>query len=305
MNNINFLAISDIHDNLRAVRKLRALEKNTFDAVIVAGDMGNKKDDDIMNILSSFECPILFVYGNWDNTQSYDKKFSQNCIHLHQKIVFINGYSFTGFSGCQASWGENPIAKEIISKTELKYEEYTKMISEIRSNAYKESAPIRETHSLACKKYLDLINTKNKQAKAYKKELEKISEEKTRQLKKIYHELDKILKSKAYNKYLKDLFKAYKDSEIANRLELFRILKNENCDFSKTFLITHDRLFKTHTEAPNLFCHIFGHRHGFKHTIFKGTQFINVSALDTDCEATYCKISVIDSEMKISCLSLR
>ena len=112
------------------------------------------------------------------------------------------------------------------------------------------------------------------------------------------------MKSKKHKNYINDLYKSYKDSEIANRKALFRILKDQNCDFSKTFLVTHDRLFKTHIEAPNLFCHIFGHRHGFKHTTFKNTEFINVSALDIDCEATYCKINVANSEMKVSCLSL-
>lgn len=108
MGKINFLALSDIHDNVRAVKKLRAREKNTFDAVIIAGDIGDNKDDEILKILSSFDCPILYIYGNWDNTQSYDKKFSQNCIHLHQNIVNINDYTFSGFSGCQTSWGRTP-----------------------------------------------------------------------------------------------------------------------------------------------------------------------------------------------------
>ena len=37
---MRLLAFSDIHNNLVAVRKLRALEKNTFDAIVVAGDIG-------------------------------------------------------------------------------------------------------------------------------------------------------------------------------------------------------------------------------------------------------------------------
>ena len=70
------------------------------------------------------------------------------------------------------------------------------MIGQMRHTAYQESEPIRKNYSLACQKYYDLINKKDKQAKSYKKELEKISEYKTAQLKRIYRELEKTLKSK-------------------------------------------------------------------------------------------------------------
>src|SRR5580692_7142348 len=69
------LAFSDIHHNLVAVRKLRAFQSNSFDAIIVAGDIGNEAAVEFFKILSSFKCPILYVFGNWDHSLSYRKKF--------------------------------------------------------------------------------------------------------------------------------------------------------------------------------------------------------------------------------------
>jgi len=38
---MRLLAISDIHGNVEAVRRLRGRERNAFDAVVVAGDIGS------------------------------------------------------------------------------------------------------------------------------------------------------------------------------------------------------------------------------------------------------------------------
>ena len=61
------LALSDIQNDLVAVRKMRAQEiRNAFDAIVVAGDIGGEQEQDIFKILSTFRCPVLYVYGNWD-----------------------------------------------------------------------------------------------------------------------------------------------------------------------------------------------------------------------------------------------
>jgi predicted phosphodiesterase len=61
------LAFSDIHHNLEAVRKLRASEANSFDAVVVAGDIGSESANKFFKILSTFNCPVLYVFGNGDH----------------------------------------------------------------------------------------------------------------------------------------------------------------------------------------------------------------------------------------------
>jgi predicted phosphodiesterase len=56
---MKILALSDIHHNLVAVRKLRAAEKNVFDVILVAGDMGSESAGKLLNILATFQCPVL------------------------------------------------------------------------------------------------------------------------------------------------------------------------------------------------------------------------------------------------------
>jgi predicted phosphodiesterase len=80
---MRFLLVSDIHGNVTAVRKLRAMETNRFDAVVVAGDIGSKGAAETMGVLASFECPVLYVYGNWDRDLAYDANFGADCHHLH------------------------------------------------------------------------------------------------------------------------------------------------------------------------------------------------------------------------------
>jgi hypothetical protein len=38
--------------------------KNVFDAIVVAGDIGNDGAPEFFRIMQSFKCPILYVYGN-------------------------------------------------------------------------------------------------------------------------------------------------------------------------------------------------------------------------------------------------
>jgi predicted phosphodiesterase len=110
---MRLLAISDIHNNLVAVRRLRTLETNAFDAVVVAGDLGNAAAPQILEILTSFKCPVLYVYGNWDHALDYVSAPLPNVHLIHQNIVTVGDRHFTGFSGCPTQWGNNPIARKL------------------------------------------------------------------------------------------------------------------------------------------------------------------------------------------------
>ncbi|QJR82626.1 hypothetical protein CA267_018640 [Alteromonas pelagimontana] len=107
---IRILAFSDIHNNLTCVDKLISqVSGEKFDCVVVAGDIGNQTAPTFFEKLSVLPFPICYVYGNWDSKLSYNTKFSDNSIHLHQNIQEIGGYYVVGFSGCPAHWGHNPI----------------------------------------------------------------------------------------------------------------------------------------------------------------------------------------------------
>ena len=115
---MRLLAFSDIRNNLVAVRKLRTSEKNSFDAIIVAGDIGNESAADFFKILATFECPVMYVYGNWDNKLGYKSSFGPCCQLLHSNVITIGNISFTGFSGCPTDWGKNPIARKLYRRIE-------------------------------------------------------------------------------------------------------------------------------------------------------------------------------------------
>jgi hypothetical protein len=116
---MKLLAFSDIHENLVAVRKLRAQEKNTFDAIVVAGDIGNKSAADFFRILATFKCPVLYVYGNWDHELGYGTSFGRHCHLIHSNVITIGDISFAGFSGCPTNWGKNPIVQELWHRLEI------------------------------------------------------------------------------------------------------------------------------------------------------------------------------------------
>jgi Icc-related predicted phosphoesterase len=64
---MRLLALFDIHNNVSCVRKLREQETNRFGALVVAGDIGRQRAAEVLAILKTFACPIVFVNGNWDD----------------------------------------------------------------------------------------------------------------------------------------------------------------------------------------------------------------------------------------------
>ncbi|CAK07649.1 MULTISPECIES: metallophosphoesterase family protein [Rhizobium] len=101
-----FLACSDIHNDVIAVRQLRAREANDYDAVIVAGDIGSERPDEVFDILRSFECPVLYVFGNWDRRLERNRNFGADCHRLHLTPFSIGGLSLVGESidGIDPDW---------------------------------------------------------------------------------------------------------------------------------------------------------------------------------------------------------
>jgi predicted phosphodiesterase len=109
---------------------LRASEENSFDAIIVAGDIGNESVTDFFEILATFKCPILYVYGNWDSRLGYKTSFGKQCHLIHSNVITIGNISFTGFSGCPTHWGKNPIAQSFQSQPDSMKSETLKLNKE-------------------------------------------------------------------------------------------------------------------------------------------------------------------------------
>jgi predicted phosphodiesterase len=107
---IRLLALSDIHNNVPCVRKLRAQEENAFDALVVAGDIGGHRTEEIFGVLRSFGCPIVYVYGNWDHELARDDDFGRDAHLLHLNVIRIGSINFTGFSEFRSERDPHPRA---------------------------------------------------------------------------------------------------------------------------------------------------------------------------------------------------
>jgi predicted phosphodiesterase len=94
---MRILAFSDLHNNVACVRKLRAQERNDYDVIAIAGDIGSHRAHEIFEVLRSFECPIVYVYGNWDRKLGFEQSFGQDCHLVHLHAVDIGHLTFTGF----------------------------------------------------------------------------------------------------------------------------------------------------------------------------------------------------------------
>lgn len=94
---MKILAISDIHNNLACVRKLRAQEANAYDVIAVAGDIGTRAAGEIFATLASFECPIVYVHGNWDRMPD-DAKFGAGAHLVHLEAAKVGSLTFVGYS---------------------------------------------------------------------------------------------------------------------------------------------------------------------------------------------------------------
>lgn len=93
---MRLLAISDIHNLVPAVQELRAREANDFDAVLVAGDFGSDAAQPIFDILSTFNCPVLYIRGNWDYQYEVSTNFGPNCFHIHDEPFAIEDWHVIG-----------------------------------------------------------------------------------------------------------------------------------------------------------------------------------------------------------------
>ncbi|CDX35589.1 conserved hypothetical protein [Mesorhizobium sp. SOD10] len=118
---MRILACSDIHNNVETVRKLRSREANVYDAVIVAGDLGSNAAQEIFDVLGSFGCPVLFVFGNWDRRLSHQQDFGGQCHHLHLSPFRLGGFSVIGESidGIDPAWEALRAEIEANSPSEL------------------------------------------------------------------------------------------------------------------------------------------------------------------------------------------
>lgn len=118
---MRILAFSDIHNNVSAVRKLREREVNRYDALIVAGDIGSDAAQSIFDVLRTFDCPVLYVLGNWDHRLRHDQDFGSGCHHIHLAPFRVGSLVIVGESidGIDPAWNSIRTETEAIKPVEL------------------------------------------------------------------------------------------------------------------------------------------------------------------------------------------
>ncbi|HLY06669.1 MAG TPA: metallophosphoesterase family protein [Rhizomicrobium sp.] len=269
---MKLLALSDAHANIIAVRKLRAQERNEFDAIVIAGDLGGDSAAELFNVLNTFRCPIIYVYGNHDDSLKYNKKMKGQNTLLHMNIIKCNEFAFAGYSGCQANWGQNPIALNILGGTPTSLEFVTGNL-EAEFLAYRrKKADIEHAYDRAIGRLKGVTRKKQKL---------KLIEQRDAEIAKAHKPMEVILEGRKYRTLRSDFEKIQKlKHEVlrANREKLLETIHQSGVSPSNLIVVTHERTPWKYLGGA--FLHLFGHRHGFADHVYKGARCINVSALD-------------------------
>jgi Icc-related predicted phosphoesterase len=275
---MRLLVLSDIHDNIEHIQLLRAQVQNVYDAVIVAGDIGNSIVQEFYSILDSFECPAFCVYGNWDHDQEYRSVLSQRCKLVHHTIETIGQYVLSGFSGSPTSWGRNPFYLDEQRRLNQKHRDVLALEEAALSIIKSRMAAIEGD-------YADVLlaldaRTEDHSHTAYKQKIRDISAKKIRAINRVYTELRKLHKTPAHKAYTVDSASLPKLVLERNRTKLFKLLETSRVPQDKLIVLTHERLYRTAEEGLQPLLHIYGHIHEHSFRTFKGTHYLNAAAID-------------------------
>ncbi|MCG7861118.1 MAG: metallophosphoesterase family protein [Candidatus Thiodiazotropha endolucinida] len=277
---MRILAFSDIHDNLACVRKLCAhIQVSDYDLVIVAGDIGDEIINEFFSLMSIFSCPIYYVYGNWDCGQAYDKVFSDRAVHLHHRVMDMDGYSFVGFSGCDANWGQNPIKQRIYHEVDVVYESILTQLAEIKADIEQKTSDIENIYADEIR--IARRNARDRKSKSHRTKIARLKRKRDKKIEALQIKTSEITSTDEFREYENHKYLIYKDIFRQNKIELAKLVEDAGTDNKKLIIITHDRFYKLmdYFKTPPIM-HLFGHRHGFKHTFHNQTHNVNVSVLD-------------------------
>ncbi|WP_026784629.1 metallophosphoesterase family protein [Pleomorphomonas koreensis] len=272
---MRFLLVSDIHDNVTAVHQLRNLEQNRFDAIVVAGDIGSKTAAETLGLLATFACPVLYVYGNWDYRLGYDENFGVGCHHLHLASFACGPLSFIGFSGCPTHWGRNPIGECLYKQVDDRHAEIVKSKADAEE-AFKVAKAEIETEFASL---LEELRGGRKRPLARAK-TEALEQKRDARVHKLRASVDKIEQSEPYQDFVNERWAVRATILAENRRALAEMIQQSAAPASQTIVVTHERMPAIADEFKGVPLFLFGHRHVFADTMFKGVRFINMAALD-------------------------
>ncbi|KJF74645.1 metallophosphoesterase family protein [Agrobacterium arsenijevicii] len=272
---VRFLLVSDIHDNLAAVQKMRSQEANGFDALIIVGDIGSNRTREIFDVFATFGCPVLYVYGNWDYKLDYFASFGSGCHHLHLAPFKVGPITFAGFSGCPTHWGRNPEWQLLQKDVDDAHYTIINDMNAARTTAKQAQSDIESKYAASLQ---ELLATSRR--KPSRRKLNALDAERRRKFEAISNAVAEIESSEAHRLYRRDRSIAYEEVLLRNRRALRNVISGLSTPKNRIIVVTHERLSKTNVDFEGLPIFLFGHRHGFTETNFRSAQYVNVSVLD-------------------------
>jgi hypothetical protein len=275
---MRLLALSDIHGNVTAVRQVRTREGNIFDAIVVAGDIGNEGASEIFGVLSSFMCPVLYVYGNWDNELEYEQSFRPSCAHLHLRSVKCGSISFAGFSGLPAHWGLNPIAKSLRDEVAEVHRAVVQEHSDCEASVDAAVVSIESNHEARTAELA--ARAKDRRTAGYRTKVTRLENQRDVLTAKARLPLERLEESQEYLAYLEAWDSRRPEIATLNRRAMVDTIRASDAGQRQTIVVTHERLSKTAVDLLSTPMFLFGHKHGFYDRSFAGSRFVNVSVLD-------------------------
>ncbi len=302
------LVFSDIHNNMASVQALRDAEGNDYDALIVAGDLGNESAQAMLQIFDTFDCPVYFVLGNWDSLVEYVPQPTSNCTLVHNNIHRLGDYWITGHSGCWSNWGKNPI---YLSEVAASTERHSVTLSQLMELEFAYSQATQELDAVFEKRRTELAIKKSKlEPKEYRQKAKKLRDLKASKCSTLYKPVEKFKAAPDYSKFLNDQWECANRANSRQRLEILNIIRESALPQDRLILLTHDRLYKLAEDEIFPLLHVFGHKHEYKFNYFKGTSYLNASALDSSqflideggwvaSPAGYCVLTLTGSEVHV------
>ncbi|MGK0270059.1 MAG: hypothetical protein ACI88H_000692 [Cocleimonas sp.] len=328
--NMNVLALSDIHQRQHTVDYIERLIEETkkfqfdFDCIIVGGDIGDMNETysySVLTKLSTLGVPVYYVWGNSDPNCSYTPKLPSNCFHLHHNIQKIGEYWLVGYSGCWFDWGKNPLSRETTDKIRDINDKYSDILPKARELDLCNSSIIDERKATINKKYDTLFlllqnRGENKRLRAYKNREKRLKLRLSQHLAVtdsfVLPKLLAIRESDYYRMYKEEHSNACVNLTDKNINALVELIMTAQMPLDKLIIVTHERIDKLGEYFPSPpYLHLFGHRHGFRKSYYKGSNFVNISAFHPHCNhsgydspPTYSLLSLGGKRINANCVEL-
>lgn len=298
---MRFLVLSDIHDNIGHVRLLRDQEDNDFNALIVAGDIGDTIAQEFFEVTDSFACPAYCVYGNWDNGLEYRPALSRFARLIHHSIEQVGDLYLTGFSGCPSGWGNNPAFRLEMSRVESHHRAILDELAKLQEEARQYARAGVEVEWKVKRITLGVEGGKRKPRR-------RLSQDE-KALRRLNSEIQKTITSKAYRPYQQDRMRAYDNVLAENRRQLLELIHTRGIPEDRLVVVTHQRLYKLADDGLNPLLHVFGHVHEYAFHKFKATYYLNAAAVDNGfseffgrqklCPEGYCRVTVQGNDIQV------